>query len=379
MRLHVLIRRTAPALLLCAALPALPLSEQEQRNRLIFMTRQSEVQLANEGLLYGDAALDRYLQEVTDRLYPEASGTLHVRAYRSSEFNAFAVATGSLYFNIGTFLRLDDEAQLASILGHEGGHVTKDHLYRGIQSAKANSALARVLSIGLVAGIGIDPGIGALVGYSSMAGFSRELEREADRAGFDRMTAAGYDGHAGATVFERLSRELEVRKIKQGPYFFADHPRVKERIVNFEEFARDAPAATDNGRERFLEATRQARLDALDMIWKRNDGVTLVFLLDTEHRLATLPAWCRFYLGEGYRLRNAAGDTELAIAQLEQTTREAPDFSASWNALGRLYLRQGAKDRALQVFQRYVDMDPQGRDAAYARQYIAQLQKEATP
>jgi len=379
MRFHTFARAIAAVLLVCAAQAALPLSEKEQRNRLIFMTRQSEVQLANEGLLYGDAALDRYLQEVTDRLYPEAGGTLRVRAYRSSEFNAFAVATGSLYFNIGTFLRLDDESQLAAILGHEGGHVTKDHLYRGIQSAKANSALARVLSIGLVAGIGIDPGIGALVGYSSMAGFSRELEREADRAGFDRMTAAGYDGRAGAAVFERLSRELEVRKIKQGPYFFADHPRVKERVANFNEFARDAPTATDNGRERFLEATRQARLDALDLIWKRNDGVTLVFLLDAEQRLATLPPWCRFYLGDGYRLRNATGDPELAIAQLEQTTREAPEFSASWNALGRLYLRQGAKDKALQALQRYVDMDPQGRDAGYARQYIAQLQKEATP
>ena len=162
-----------------------------------------------------------------------------------------------------------------------------------------------------------------------MAGFSRELEREADRAGFDRMTAAGYDGHAGATVFERLSRELEVPRSSR-VLLFADHPRVKERVASFNEFARAAPTATDNGRERFLEATRQARLDALELIWKRNDGVTLVFLLDTEQRLATLPPWCRFYLGDGYRLRNAAGDSELAIAQLEQATREAAEFSASW-------------------------------------------------
>jgi predicted Zn-dependent protease len=176
-----------------------------------------------------------------------------------------------------------------------------------------------------------------------------------------------------------MARELKARKIDHGPYFFADHPRLEERIQNFSEFARDAPAPADNGRERFLEATRQARLDALDMIWKRDDGVTLVFLLDTEQRLATLPPWCRFYLGEGYRLRNEDGDAERAIAELERTTREAPEFAASWNALGRLYLRQGAKDKALQAFQRYVAMDPQGREAGYARQYIAQLQQELAP
>jgi len=365
--------------LLAAPLVALPLGEREQRGRLIFMTRQGEEQLANAGLLYGDAALDRYLQEITDRLYPESAGTLHVRAYRSSEFNAFAVATGSLYFNIGTLLRLDDEAQLAAVLGHEGGHVTRDHMYRGIQSAKANSTIARVLSVGLVAGIGIDPGIGALVGYSSMAGFSRALEREADRAGFERMTASGYDAQAGALVFERLDRELTVRKIRQGPYFFADHPSVEERIRNFQEFARTAPPATEHDRERFLQATQQARLDAFDMIWRRDDGVTLVFLLDSEQRLATLPPWCRFYLGEGYRLRNADGDGARAIAELERTTREAPDFAPSWNALGRLYLRRGAKEQALQAFQRYVALDPAGPQAGYARQYIARLQQELAP
>ena len=383
MRAHRNARPSRPAaiaaLLLGAAVPALPISEREQRDRLLFMTRENEAQFAAAGLLYGDAALDAYLQGVIDRLYPEARDTLHVRAYRSSEFNAFAVATGSLYFNIGTFLRLDDESQLAAVLGHEGGHVVHDHMYRGIQSAKANLTLGRILSMGIVAGIGIDPGVGAMIGYSSMAGFSRDMEREADRAAYERMTAAGYDGHAGAAVFERMSRELTTRKIKQGPYFFADHPRIRERVEAFAELARNAPPATDNGRQRFLDATLKARLDALDLIWKRGDAATLIFLLDAEKRLETLPAWCRFYLAEGYRLRGSPGDPERAIAELEQTTRDAPDYSGSWNALGRLYLREGRKPEALQSFRHYLDMDPNGRDAGYARQYVAQLEKETPP
>ena len=133
------------------------------------------------------------------------------------------------------------------------------------------SAKARLATGGFLAG-----GLGQLIAISSLAGFSREHERDADRMGFDRMVKAGYDPAAGQEIWDRVAKELEERKIKEPPYFFADHPKVLEREKNMAAFASQVPAGGERGREHYLEMTGHARLDALDAVWKRNDGKLLV-------------------------------------------------------------------------------------------------------
>ena len=113
-------------------------AEQETRRRLDFTTAQMEREIENSGLLYAEPALDAYLQSVLDRLFPDKAGQLQVRVLRETDFNAFALANGHIYFNTGTLLRLDDEAGLASILGHEGTHVTEDHVFRFLQKSAEN-------------------------------------------------------------------------------------------------------------------------------------------------------------------------------------------------------------------------------------------------
>ena len=133
-------RRRAIAALAAVALIGAPvrsraLTEHEQRDRILFETREQEARLAAQGLLYGDAALDAYLQSVMDRLYPDKGGAYRVHAYRNPEFNAFAVATGNVSVHIGALQRLRNEAELASVLGHEGGHLLHDHMYRSTVDA----------------------------------------------------------------------------------------------------------------------------------------------------------------------------------------------------------------------------------------------------
>jgi len=374
------LRRLLPVTL-AALLPlsATALDEQLQRERILAETREMEGQIEHAGSLVGDTALDAYLQSVVDRLFPEATGTLRVRAYRNAEFNAFAVATGSLYINSGALLRLENESQLAAILGHEGGHVVRDHVYRFVSSAKTVSTLSMVLSVAITAAIGFDPLLGSMVGMSSMAGFSRENEREADRMGFDRMVATGYDPAAGEIVFGRLGRELQVRKVKQGPYFFASHPKVAERVANYREFAATVPAASSEDPALFLATTNPARMSALGDIHTKADGPLLIFLLEDEKLLASLPPEARFYLGEGYRLRNAEGDRNRATAAWRETVLAAPEFGPAYGALGFDALRTGDKARALDMLGRFVELAPESRQAGYARQQIALLRAELAP
>ena len=370
------VRWLSVALAVLATAPVAALDEQAQRERILTETREMEGQIEHAGSLVGDAALDAYLQSVVDRLFPEASGSLRVRAYRNAEFNAFAVATGSLYINTGALLRLENESQLAAILGHEGGHVVQDHVYRFVSSAKTLSTMSVLLSAAITAAIGFDPLLGSMVGLSSMAGFSRENEREADRMGFDRMVAAGYDPAAGQVVFSRLERELAVRKVKQGPYFFASHPKVTERVDSYREFAAAAATVPPGDPAPFLAATTAARMSALADIHTRADGPLLVFLLEDERLLGSLPPEARFYLGEGYRLRNGEGDGDRALAAWRDTIVMAPDCGPAYGALGFAALRGGDKAEALAMLTRFVELSPDSRQAAYARQGLARLQAE---
>lgn len=385
------------AMFLLHAGAATALEEAEQRERIEFETKKFEGQIEHSEILFDDPELNAYLQEVTDRMFPEMKGRLRVRTFKDPEFNAFAVATGGIYFHTGTLLRLDDEAQLASVLGHEGTHVTADHMYRHVTSAKKASVITLVAGLA-AAGYGVPPDLVSIIGYSSMAGFSRSYEREADRGGFDRMVAAGYDAHAGAEAFARLERELTARHVSQGPYFFASHPAVKDRVETLTEFAGESPPPGERYVERYREVTLRARMSALEQIHRAGNGKVLVFLLEDEKLLGTLPPQARFYLAEGFRLRaekakkdskdrrsaqeieaQRAEDATRSIDEYQRTISEAPEFGPTWQALALHYYRVGDKPRALELFRRYVELVPDPKQSGYARQYIDALSKELEP
>lgn len=376
---------------------ALALEEAEQRARIEFETQKFEQQIEHSAELLDDPELNAYLQEITDRMFPEIKGRLHVRTFRDPNFNAFAVATGGIYFHTGALLRLDDEAQLALVLGHEGTHVTADHMYRRVTSAKKTSVITIIAGLA-AAGYGVPPDLVSIIGYSTMAGFSREHERESDRGGYERMIAAGYDARGASEGFARLERELRVRGITQGPYFFASHPRVKERVETLSELAGDTPPPGERNVERYRAVTLKARMEALAQLHRNGNGKVLVFLLEEEKILDTLPPEARFYLAEGFRLRaektkresgdkrsaqeieaQRAADGARAAAEYERTLAEAPDYAPTWQALALHHYRAGDRPRALELFRRYVELEPDPKLSGYARQYVDQLSKETAP
>jgi predicted Zn-dependent protease len=210
-----------------------------------------------------------------------------------------------------------------------------------------------------------------------MAGYSRENEREADQGGFDRMSRCGYDPSAGSELFGLVDRELTVRAMTHGGYFWADHPMVKERIANLATMAATHAAGTERNQERYLAVTEHARLQALAAIHRRLDGKLLVFLLAHEKLVDTLPPRAHFYLAEGYRLRAAAGDSERATTEYAATIRLAPDDPGAYQALGLRYMHDGNKSDALSMLRKYVELEHDPARSGYAQQYIQKLQGEA--
>ncbi len=312
------------------------------------------------------------MQSIADRLFPDQPGKLRLRVVGDTAFNAFTWPSGGIYFHTGALLRIQDEAQLASVMGHEGIHFTADHGFKTVVRGKRTAGFVAFVSL-------VDPLLTPLLAYSSLAGFSREHEREADAGGFSRMADAGYDTAAAGELFSRMGREFEACKDKQGPYFWASHPRIKERIANFAALNAGRPPGGERNSERYRQVTERARMYALQRLHLQGDGKRLVFLLETESLMSTLPPQARYYLGEGYRLRNLPGDADKALAAYAETIRTAPNHGLAYGALGLDHYRRGRRAEALPLLERFLELEPNAQQAAYARSYVTQIKKELSP
>lgn len=227
--------------------------------------------VARYGGVYRDAKLQNYVRSIGTRLaghteQPNDPWTFTV--LDDDLVNAFATPGGYVYVTRGLVVLADDEAQLASVIGHEMGHVTARHgASRGRQGAVAGVgvALGQIGAAALGLGrLGTDlvgqAGQVAAEGY--VASYGRGQELEADALGVRYISNSGYDPLAQAEFLgklqaqQRLDAEIAGRAYDANSVgFLASHPASGERIRNATAAAdRGGSRAGERGRERFLSA-----------------------------------------------------------------------------------------------------------------------------
>lgn len=156
--------------------------------------------------------------------------------------NAFALGNGNVYVTRGLLHLLNDEAELAEVVGHEIGHIDKRHIASQIDKAVGVTGLL-ALAEGIYAarkGDKIPEGSQALIEAANqlvpslvLNGFSRENEHEADEVGLKLAVAAGYDPQGAVRVFRRFQQmEPDVEGLA---IFFRSHPLAKDRIADLEQ------------------------------------------------------------------------------------------------------------------------------------------------
>lgn len=146
--------------------------------------------------------------------------------------NAFALPGGFIFVTRGLMTYMNNEAELATVLGHEIGHVTNRH-------SVSQMSKAQVAQLGLGIGSILSPTIAK---YGQLAGaglsllflqYSRDAENEADLAGFRYALNDNYDVRQMANVFQTLDR-LDQATGGQGklPNWLSTHPAPANRIAN---------------------------------------------------------------------------------------------------------------------------------------------------
>jgi len=229
------------ALLLIAACTMNPATGQRQ---LTLMSEAQEIQigrqthpevLATYGA-YDDAEWQAYIQELGEKMAavserPNLDWTFTV--LDDPVVNAMALPGGFIYVNRGILALFNSEAELASVLGHEIGHVTARH-------SVEQMSRAQLAQLGL--------GVAAIASeefrqYAGLAGqglgilflkFGRDDENQSDELGLRYMTRAGYDPHEMPKVFSTLDRMSRSQGLRATPEWMSTHPDPGNRVQHID-------------------------------------------------------------------------------------------------------------------------------------------------
>ena len=193
--------------------------------------------------VYAQAPLidDPIIQEYTELLIYKLSETSQVKDRQftivlidEKSLNAFAAPGGVIGVNGGLFLNAGNEAQLASVLGHELAHLSQRHFARNVLRGRdTNLASSLVMVSAIALAIIANNPTAFITGPAALQQqqlrYSRIFEREADRYGFNNLIAAGYDPAGMGQMFENMAK---VRKLAgdNPPEFLLTHPITSSRV-----------------------------------------------------------------------------------------------------------------------------------------------------
>ena len=181
----------------------------------------------------GQARLNRIGQKLA-QASPRNDLTFRFFVTRSTEINALSLPGGYIYVT-SALLNLANDDELASVVGHEIGHITARHGLKSIKHAQAIGQLKDLVNnvAGLVGSDAkeVSSAASEVVSSGVLATHGREEEREADYLGLHIMAAAGFKPEAMITMFQRLQlmSEEDPSLLKA---ILRDHPDVNERISN---------------------------------------------------------------------------------------------------------------------------------------------------
>ena len=238
-------RRAVPALLLVAALAAGPIASCARnpvtgKNELSLVSESQEIQMGQQAAqevaqtigFVENPALQEYVAGIGKRMAakserPNLPWEFHV--VNDAAVNAFALPGGFIFVTRGLLAYMNNEAELASVLGHEIGHVTARHSVQQISKAQLATlglGLGSILSSDIAQFAGLaSQGLGVL-----FLKYGRDAENQADQLGFKYALGLNYDVREMANVFQTLGRASGGGEGRL-PEWLSTHPNPENRVA----------------------------------------------------------------------------------------------------------------------------------------------------
>lgn len=214
--------------------------------------KQINQQVSREVKLSRNSAINDYVQQIGQRLVPNNDRPdipFTFQVVQDDSINAFATTGGFVYINTGLLKTAENEAELASVMAHEIGHIGGKHLLKQMRQ--------RAIASGLASATGLDRSQAVAIGVDLALNRprSREDEYDADKRGLRTLTRTGYAQSGMVSFMQKL-----LKKGSSSPSFLSTHPATGDRIKALQKAIAAEPG---NGNTGLDSAAYQANIKAL--------------------------------------------------------------------------------------------------------------------
>lgn len=337
--------RTLTAFVVVAFLAGCSVNPVTGEKQLSLIPESQELSIGSEqykptqqtqgGRFYLDPELNLYVQEVGQKLAKVSDRPdlpYEFVVLNSGVPNAWALPGGKIAINRGLLTELEDEAQLASVLGHEIVHAAARHSVQRMQQGMLISAGVAGLGFALSDNewAGLIMGGAAMGAQLALAQYSQGDELESDHYGIRYMKKAGYDPQAAVELQEVFVRLSEGRNTSFLEGMFATHPPSQKRVRENQELVNKIGAGGYRGKDVYQKKLsflrkRQPAYDAHDEAMK----------LASDDKL------------------------DQALAKVNEAIRIEPDEAAFYSLRGRIYKAQDKPEKADADFDKATSLYPE--------------------
>ncbi len=241
--------------------------------------READPEILKRYGYYDGPEIQNYLAEIGRRVVggSDIRFSYQFKVLDQSFVNAMALPGGYIYVTRGMLAEMNDEAQLACVLGHEATHVNSRHGAKLLTKA-LGAQLATLVGVGAAAAAGGGGAVSGVLLISQhitnymMLGYGREYEQEADEVGLRYAQRAGYDPRRMVTFLRTLRRKEILRGQAMYHALEADHPDTASRIAKADTMA--SLLVTQGGPLEVKADAYKSRLDGLKY-GEAGDGLRL--------------------------------------------------------------------------------------------------------
>jgi predicted Zn-dependent protease len=339
-----------------------------------------------------DPALQAYVERVGRSLVPKwvdpQQFNFTFTLVADPTLNAFAMPDGTVVVHSGLLAVLENEAQLATVLGHEIAHATHRHGYRGFVDQQKKQMWFGLA--GMAAGIavgtqtdnplaGMAAGIGtSLATQAAVNGHGRKLEDEADVIGLYYMVEAGYDYMEAPEVWREFGQYTKDQS-KISNFFFSNHSTHEARIKNLTksinaDYRAEVPRTKlRTGEEEYEKVSAQVKqLNASANVQNQEftrAGKALAAALDRNPNDAN----AHYQMGRLLWAQDKVANAQAALDEFGTAIQLDPNFALPWRDAGVILYEARQVNHAAKAFDRYLQLAPDAPEAPQIRAFLQSI------
>jgi beta-barrel assembly-enhancing protease len=331
---------------------------------------ESERVVRDSALLLNDAALNKYVKGVfCTAVGDDRCKSVRIYILEVPQFNASMSANGTMRIWSGLLLRVQNEAELAAVLGHEFAHFELRHSLSGFKQARNSSDIGAWLSVlGGFTNTNTSNAQVAILG--TYYRFSRQQETDADLLSLKFLRTSSYPTAAASSVWTYIMSENDARAVGRGlkpkknysAGFFATHPSELNRATYLKLEAEKMGSSGDLRAKEYRDALRPLLPRLLAAQVRSNDFGGSEYLLQT---IAGVEGWSGdllFARGSLYRQRANPRDLNTAVELFNQAIAKGYSNPVVHRELGLSLLRNGSEIEGKAALQKYLTLEPEASD-----------------